>query len=267
TGRGAAQSAAHGRGRIRPRRRARTVRCDTARPRVRVPRRCLPGCGRCRETRRRGLQPQPPGSARRHDVTDQRYSSYIAGQWVEGEGDHANENPSDLATPVGHYGRLDAERTSQAVDAAAAALPKWSLSNPQQRADILDAVGSEILARKEELGRMLAREEGKTLPESIGEAARAGQIFKFFAGEALRIPGEKLASTRPGVDVEITREPVGTVGIIAPWNFPLAIPAWKIAPALAYGNTVVFKPAEIVPGCAWAIAEILSRAGLPEGAF
>ena len=200
-------------------------------------------------------------------MTDQRYSSYIAGQWVEGEGDHANENPSDLATPVGHYGRLDAERTSQAVDAAAAAFPKWSLSNPQQRADILDAVGSEILARKEELGRMLAREEGKTLPESIGEAARAGQIFKFFAGEALRIPGEKLASTRPGVDVEITREPVGTVGIIAPWNFPLAIPAWKIAPALAYGNTVVFKPAEIVPGCAWAIAEILSRAGLPEGAF
>src|SRR5690606_27805936 len=124
-----------------------------------------PGCGRCRETRRRGLQPQPPGSARRHEVTDQRYSSYIAGQWVEGEGDHANENPSDLATPVGHYGRLDAERTAQAVDAAAAALPKWSLSNPQQRADILDAVGSEILARKEELGRMLAREEGKTLPE------------------------------------------------------------------------------------------------------
>src|SRR5690606_14563628 len=148
-----------------------------------------------------------------------------------------------------------------------AALPKWSLSNPQQRAEVLDFVGSEILARKEELGRLLAREEGKTLAESIGEAARAGQIFKFFAGEALRIPGEKLASIRPGVDVEVTREPVGVVGIIAPWNFPLAIPAWKIAPALAFGNTVVFKPAEIVPGCAWALAEILSRAGLPEGVF
>ena len=201
------------------------------------------------------------------DVSDQRFSSYIAGQWVEGDGSHADENPSDLASPVGSYGTLDAARTAQAVEAAAAALPKWSLSNPQQRADILDAVGSEILARKEELGRLLAREEGKTLAESIGEAARAGQIFKFFAGEALRIPGEKLASTRPGVDVEITREPVGTIGIIAPWNFPLAIPAWKIAPALAYGNTVVFKPAEIVPGCAWAIAEILSRAGLPEGVF
>ncbi len=200
-------------------------------------------------------------------MSQQRFSSYIGGQWVEGDGSHANENPSDLSSPVGHYGRLDAAQAAQAVDAAHAALPAWSLSSPQQRADILDAVGSEILARKEELGRLLAREEGKTLPESIGEAARAGQIFKFFAGEALRIPGEKLASTRPGVDVEITREPVGTVGIIAPWNFPLAIPAWKIAPALAYGNTVVFKPAEIVPGCAWAIAEILSRAGLPEGVF
>ncbi|WP_434026071.1 aldehyde dehydrogenase family protein [[Pseudomonas] boreopolis] len=197
----------------------------------------------------------------------QRFKSYIAGQWVDGSGDHADENPSDLASPVGEYGMLDAALTGQAVEAAAAALPKWALSNPQQRADILDFVGSEILARKEELGRLLALEEGKTLPESIGEAARAGQIFKFFAGEALRIPGEKLASTRPGVDVEITREPVGVVGIIAPWNFPLAIPAWKIAPALAYGNTVVFKPAEIVPACAWAIAEILSRAGLPEGVF
>ncbi len=191
-------------------------------------------------------------------MSEQRFSSFIAGQWVEGDGGHADENPSDLSSPVGHYGTVDAARTAQAVDAAAAALPKWSLTTPQQRADILDFVGSEILARKEELGRLLAREEGKTLAESIGEAARAGQIFKFFAGEALRIPGEKLASTRPGVDVEITREPVGTVGIIAPWNFPLAIPVWKIAPALAYGNTVVFKPAEIVPGCAWAIAEILA---------
>lgn len=197
----------------------------------------------------------------------QRFQSYIDGQWIAGSGSASDENPSDLDRPVGEYGQADAALTSQAVEVAGAAAPKWALSTPQQRADILDAVGSEILARKEELGRLLAMEEGKTLPESIGEAARAGQIFKFFAGEALRIPGEKLASTRPGVDVEITREPVGVVGIIAPWNFPLAIPAWKIAPALAYGNTVVFKPAEIVPGCAWALAEILSRAGLPAGVF
>lgn len=197
----------------------------------------------------------------------QRFQSYIDGQWVAGGTAAQDENPSDLATPVGDYASLDAAQVRDAIAAAAASQRSWSLSTPQQRADALDFVGSEILARKEELGRLLAMEEGKTLPESIGEAARAGQIFKFFAGEALRIPGEKLASTRPGVEVEITREPVGVVGIIAPWNFPLAIPAWKIAPALAYGNTVVFKPAEIVPGCAWALAEILSRAGLPAGVF
>src|SRR5688500_11426241 len=197
----------------------------------------------------------------------QRFQSYIDGQWVAGGTAAQDENPSDLATPVGDYASLDAAQVRDAIAAAAASQRSWSLSTPQQRADALDFVGSEILARKEELGRLLAMEEGKTLPESIGEAARAGQIFKFFAGEALRIPGEKLASTRPGVEVEITREPVGVVGIIAPWNFPLAIPAWKIAPALAYGNSVVFKPAEIVPGCAWALAEILSRAGLPAGVF
>ncbi|MBN6150894.1 aldehyde dehydrogenase family protein [Xanthomonas sp. AmX2] len=198
---------------------------------------------------------------------NQRFQSYIDGQWVAGTDTAADENPSDLSAPIGEYGSVGADEVRGAIAAANAAQAKWAASTPQQRADALDFVGSEILARKQELGTLLASEEGKTLPESIGEAARAGQIFKFFAGEALRIPGEKLASTRPGVDVEITREPVGTVGIIAPWNFPLAIPAWKIAPALAYGNTVVFKPAEIVPGCAWAIAEILSRAGLPDGAF
>ncbi len=141
------------------------------------------------------------------------------------------------------------------------------LSNPQARADALDQIGTEILARKQELGTLLSREEGKTLPEGIGEAARAGAIFKFFAQEALRVRGDKLASVRPGLDVEVTREAVGVVGIIAPWNFPIAIPAWKIAPALAYGNCVLIKPAELVPGSAWALAEIISRAGLPPGVF
>ncbi len=144
---------------------------------------------------------------------------------------------------------------------------KWSTGSIQERANILDKAGAEILARKDELGTLLSREEGKTLPEGIGEAMRAGQIFRFFAGEVVRMAGEKLASVRPGVDVEVTREPLGVIGLITPWNFPIAIPAWKIAPALAYGNTVVIKPADLAPGCAWAIAEILSRAGLPPGVF
>jgi len=193
--------------------------------------------------------------------------NFIGGEWVDGAAERSNINPSDLSDVVGTYAHADAASVARAVDAAKAAAPGWNRSTPQQRYDVLEFVGNELMARREELGRLLSREEGKTLPEGIGEATRAAQIFKFFAGEALRIQGEKLQSVRPGIEVEITREPVGIVGIITPWNFPIAIPAWKIAPALAYGNCVVFKPADLVPGCAWAIAEILSRAGLPAGAF
>ena len=192
---------------------------------------------------------------------------YIDGRWIDGAASTTTRSPSDRSDVVGDYASAGAEHAAQAVAAAHAAAPGWALSGVQARADALDAIGSELLARKSELGRLLAREEGKTLPEAIGEVARAGAIFKFYAQEALRVRGDRLASVRPGVEVDVTREPVGVVGIIAPWNFPIAIPAWKIAPALAYGNTVVFKPAELVPGSAWALAEIISRAGLPPGVF
>ncbi len=193
--------------------------------------------------------------------------NFIAGEWVAATNAKPNVNPSNINDTIADYARADERQTNQAIDAATAAAAAWANATPQQRFDVLDFVGSEILARKQELGELLSREEGKTLPEGIGEAARAGAIFKFYAGEALRIRGDKLASVRPGLDVEITREPVGVVGIIAPWNFPIAIPAWKIAPALAYGNAVVFKPADLVPGCAWAIADIISRSALPKGVF
>jgi alpha-ketoglutaric semialdehyde dehydrogenase len=193
--------------------------------------------------------------------------NYIAGEWVEGEGVSRNVNPSDTADVVGLYAHASAAQVETAVGAAKAAFPAWSRTSPQERHDILLRASTEILARREELGRLLAREEGKSLPEAIGEATRAGQIFDFFAGEALRIPGEKLASVRPNIDVELTREAVGVIGVIAPWNFPIAIPAWKIAPALAYGNCVLFKPADLVPGSAHALAEIIVRAGAPKGVF
>lgn len=192
---------------------------------------------------------------------------YINGRWESGVTLGARENPSDVSDVVAEFARADAAQAEAAIRAAADARADWAASTPQRRFDVLDAIGGELLARKEELGRLLSREEGKTLPEGIAETARAGQIFKFFAGEAMRPGGEKLASVRPGVEVEVTREPVGVVGLIAPWNFPLAIPAWKIAPALACGNTVVFKPAELVSACAAALADIISRAGLPAGAF
>src|SRR6185369_6026175 len=195
------------------------------------------------------------------------YGNFINGAWAEGSGDYANTNPSDTRDVIGRYARATQKQALDAIAAAQAAFPAWSVSTPQQRFDALDAIGSEILNRKAELGDLLAREEGKTLPEAIGEVVRAAYIFKFFAGEALRIPGEIVQSVRPGVGVEMTREPLGVVSIITPWNFPIAIPAWKIAPALCYGNAVVFKPAELVPGSAWALTEIISRAGLPAGVF
>lgn len=195
------------------------------------------------------------------------FKNLIGGTWTESARVSRNINPSDTRDLVGEYAQADAAQAREAIAAAQAAFPAWSLSTPQQRFDALDAAGSEILARRAELGDLLAREEGKTLPEAVGEVARAGYIFKFFAGEALRPGGEALPSVRPGVGVEVTREGLGVVGLITPWNFPIAIPAWKIAPALAHGNCVVFKPADLVPGSAWALAEILSRCGLPAGVF
>lgn len=193
--------------------------------------------------------------------------NYVGGAWVTAQQVAPNINPSDLKDVIDNYASGDAVLVDQAVEAARAAFPAWSRSGPQARADALDLIGTEILARRAELGDLLAREEGKTLAESIGEVTRAGHIFKFFSGEALRPQGELLPSVRPGIQVEITREAVGVVGLIAPWNFPIAIPAWKIAPALCHGNCVIFKPADLVPGSSWALADIISRSGLPAGVF
>ncbi|RBO97508.1 aldehyde dehydrogenase family protein [Pseudochrobactrum asaccharolyticum] len=192
------------------------------------------------------------------------HKNLINGEWVGGEA-IPNISPSDTNDVVGEYARATQADALSAIAAAKAAFPAWSRSGIMERHAILRKTSDEILARKEELGRLLAREEGKTLPEAIGETMRAAQIFDFFANEALRLAGEVLPSVRPNIGVEVTREPVGVVGIITPWNFPIAIPAWKIAPALCYGNTVVFKPADLVPGCAHAIVDILHRAGLPKG--
>ena len=194
------------------------------------------------------------------------HRNLIDGEWTGNEADAApNVNPSDTGEIVGLYARATVADTRAAIAAAKAAFPAWSRSGPLERHAVLRKTADELLARKDEIGRLLSREEGKTLAEGIGETVRAAQIFDFFAGEALRLAGETMPSVRPGVGVEITREGLGVVGIITPWNFPIAIPAWKIAPALCHGNTVVVKPADLVPGCTWVIADILHRAGLPKG--
>ena len=195
------------------------------------------------------------------------FAHYIGGEWVGDSDVTTNTSPANRDDVIGTYARGDAARVDQAVSAALAAQEGWAAASPQLRHDVLERAGALIVERKDELGRLLAREEGKTIAEAVGETVRASQVFKFFAGEALRNTGDAVASVRPGIDVMIEREAVGVIGLITPWNFPIAIPAWKLAPALAYGNAVVMKPAELTPGCAWELAKILDEAGCPAGIF
>ncbi len=195
------------------------------------------------------------------------YGNLVGGEWVSGATSTLDVNPSDLSDVVGEFAVAEAALVDAAVEAAAGAAPAWAAATPADRFTALETIGAELEGRAVELGTQLSREEGKPKLEGIAEVQRAAWIFKFFAGEALRIGGEHIRSVRPGVDVDVLREPLGVVGAITPWNFPIAIPAWKIAPALAYGNAVVFKPAGLVPASAWALAEIVSRSGLPPGAF
>ena len=195
------------------------------------------------------------------------YQNLIGGGWADANDISENWNPANPDDLIGKFARGDNATVDQAVSAAAEAFGAWSNASPQFRADILDKAGNLILERKDDIGRILAREEGKTLAEAIGETVRAGQLFKFFAGEAVRMTGDAIASIREGVDVEVTREPLGVVGLITPWNFPIAIPAWKTAPALAFGNTVVLKCAEQTPASAHLMAQILQEAGCPPGVF
>ncbi len=191
----------------------------------------------------------------------------IGGDWVGAGVGIESLNPSDTRDIVARAPNDDGDAMRAAIAAASEAFPSWSEASPEVRSDVLDRAGTLILERRNQLGRLLAREEGKTLPEGIGEVARAGRIFKFFAGEALRRTGVTVDSTRPGVEVATYRQPLGVFGLIAPWNFPIAIPAWKSAPALAFGNTVVLKPASLTPAIAAAMAEIVQEAGAPKGVF
>lgn len=193
--------------------------------------------------------------------------NFIGGNWVAAQDHSENRNPANPDDLIGLYARGGAPEVQAAAAAAKAAFPAWAAASPQLRSDVLRRAGDLLLARNEDLGRLLAREEGKTLAEAKGEALRAAQLFYFYAGEAVRNPGEKLNSIRDGVEVDVMREPLGVVGLITPWNFPIAIPAWKAAPALAAGNTVVLKPADLTPGCAHLLAEILEAAGCPKGVF
>jgi len=197
----------------------------------------------------------------------QRLQSFIDGDWRAGVEGEVNINPSDLKDPVGQVMNASREQLAEAVQAAKLAQPAWSAAGLKQRAGWLEDISRGILARIDTIAYTLAKEQGKTLGEAEGEVQRAADIFSYYAGEVYRLQGEIYSSVRPGVSVEIVREPLGVVGLITPWNFPIAIPAWKTAPALAYGNTVVLKPSEFTPATSVLLAEIIEAAGVPAGVF
>ena len=193
--------------------------------------------------------------------------NFIAGEWVAGASEIANINPSDLSDTIGMYAQADSAQLQRALAAAKEAQLEWARTGLEKRYAVLMNIGNELIANCEELGTLLAREEGKTQPEGKGEVYRSGQFFTYYAAEVLRQIGDNAESTREGIEVDVRREPVGTVAIISPWNFPMATAVWKIAPALAFGNAVVWKPANIVPASAVALARIIAKQDLPKGIF
>ncbi|MEL7254812.1 MAG: aldehyde dehydrogenase family protein [Pseudomonadota bacterium] len=195
------------------------------------------------------------------------HKNYIAGEWVAGDSTVENRNPSDLSDVIGHYAQASTAQLNDAIAAARAAQVEWAAVGIERKQAVLMAIGNEMMARAEELGTLLSREEGKPLAEGKGEVFRAGQFFTYYAHECLRQLGENADSVRPGIEVDVRREPVGTVAIISPWNFPTATASWKIAPALAFGNAVIWKPANITPASAVALTEIIARQDIPAGLF
>ena len=195
------------------------------------------------------------------------YSNYIAGEWVSSENTIKNINPSDITDVIGQYAQAKASQLDDAIAAAKKAQKEWQATSLEKRQSVLQKIGEEMMARSAELGELLAREEGKPRAEGVGEVYRAGQFFTYYAAEVLRQIGENADSVRDGVEVDIRREPMGLVGVISPWNFPTATASWKIAPALAYGNAVLWKPANLTPASAWALTEIISRQDIPKGLF
>ncbi len=191
----------------------------------------------------------------------------IAGRWVAGEGEIENRNPSDLSDLVGMFAQASKDQLQETLEAARCAQAEWAAYGMERKQAVLMAIGTELMSRAEELGTLLSREEGKPLAEGKGEVYRAGQFFTYYAAECLRQLGENADSVRAGVEIDVRREPVGVVAIISPWNFPTATASWKIAPALCYGNAVVWKPANATPASAVALTEIIERQDIPKGLF
>jgi acyl-CoA reductase-like NAD-dependent aldehyde dehydrogenase len=199
----------------------------------------------------------------------QTYQNFIGGEWSGARSGHTfqNHNPADTREVVAAYPASGSDEARAAIDAAVNAFPGWAAMTPVARGRVLSKASQVLESRKAELAELLTREEGKTLAESTGEVQRAVDIFRFFGGLSYTIGGQTLPHDLPGNLLFTRREPLGVVGLITPWNFPIAIPAWKLAPALVSGNAVVLKPASQAPAMSLELAKALVEAGLPKGVF
>ena len=197
------------------------------------------------------------------------YQNYINGNWTPAQSGKTRQrrNPADRSDLVGEYPESDGADTAKAAEAAKTALPTWRKLSPHDRAAFLWKAADILERRKSEVAAALTREEGKTIAESTGETGRGVVILRYYAGEGLRVGGEVIPSVNPQILMWTERVSLGVVGLITPWNFPVAIPFWKAAPALVYGNTVVWKPSELSPHTAQLIAEVMEEAGFPPGVF
>jgi acyl-CoA reductase-like NAD-dependent aldehyde dehydrogenase len=197
------------------------------------------------------------------------FRNFIGGEWVAAQSGETfqNVNPADTREVVGLFQRSGSEDARRAVEAGRDAQPKWAAVPAPKRGEVLFKAAGLLEARAEAVARDMTREEGKTLPEARGEVGRAINILRYFGGEGSRLCGEAIPSERPRVFIHTIKKPIGVVGLITPWNFPIAIPAWKLAPALISGNAVVLKPSDLSPLCSLRLVEVLDEAGVTKGAL
>src|SRR4051812_17176550 len=200
-------------------------------------------------------------------MTMRHYQNFIGGEWVSAKSGktYQNNNPADTREVVAEYAHSGAEEAQAAIEAAKKAFAAWSTMTPVVRGRVLSKTSQVLESRKAELAELLTREEGKTLAESQGEVQRAIDILRFFGSLSYTLGGQTFPHDMPGNLLYTTRHPLGVVGLITPWNFPIAIPAWKLAPALLSGNAVVIKPASQAPALTLELAKSLNEAGLPKG--
>lgn len=193
--------------------------------------------------------------------------NYVCGEWIQSEEIEENINPSNPKEIVCSFYKGHYEQIFQAINSADEVQKQWKNSSIFQRQEILQDIADKLLENKDYYGEVIAKEAGKPIKEAIDEIAKSAEFFSYFAHESIRMKGASMDSPRANVDIEIIPEPIGVVGVITPWNYPLAIAAWKIAPALAYGNSVILKPSSKTPAIAYILAKIIDSTKLPKGVF